>query len=55
MLMRLDLGFWRTRWREDLFFFFCRGRAIVQKSEVGFLKMSFTLLKRENSTVSRIC
>lgn len=31
MLMRLDLGFWRTRWREDLFFFFWRGRAIAIK------------------------
>ena len=28
MLMRLDFAFWRMRGREDLFFFFWRGRAI---------------------------
>ena len=35
ILMRLDLGFWRTRGREDLFFFFCRGRAILVYSVEG--------------------
>ena len=29
MLRRLDLDFWRTRGREDLFFFFWSGRAMV--------------------------
>ena len=37
MLMCLDLGFWRTRWSEDLFFFFCKGRAMV----VGSLRQIF--------------
>lgn len=30
MFRRLDLSFWRTRGSEDLFFFFWRGRAIVE-------------------------
>ncbi len=30
MFRRLDLGFWRTRGRDDLFFFFWRGRAIIE-------------------------
>ena len=31
MLRRLDLGFWVARGREDLFFFFWRGRVILVK------------------------
>ncbi len=36
---RLDLGFWRTRGREDLFFFFWRGRAILCKLGQGKLEV----------------
>ena len=55
MLMRLDLVFWRMRGREDLFFFFWRGRAIFWKGlgaamsvnivrEMGFGIMKFGLI-----------
>ena len=46
MWMCFDLGFWRTRWREDLFFFFWRGRAMFW----GFLE---TTLRGRSDEFSR--
>ena len=57
MLMRLDLIFWRMRGREDLFFFFWRGRAmswrglgavlfgdIVREKDLGIMKFGLIWL-----------
>ena len=45
MLMRLDLIFWRMRGREDLFFFFWRGRAIFWKG-LGAAKFVYTVREK---------